>query len=167
MTAAERLKQLSGLAGASAAVMLLAIGTGATAGEILASQSGLASATAAEHLLAEREQVAVEETHATGRGKAKIAGRKQQSITVTAETTPNGPKLTGKTFYTRYPAETEHNQLSKTAWNEDNAVKSEHSASLSAKKDAKAAEDAAEAAKQQQIENENLAMIAILLGELA
>ena len=64
MTAAERLKQLSGLAGASAAVMLLAIGAGATAGEILSSQSGLASATAAEHLLAEREEPKQEESNA-------------------------------------------------------------------------------------------------------
>lgn len=52
-TAAERLKQLSGLAGVSAATMLLAIGTGQTAADILVSRSGLESATAAEHLLAE------------------------------------------------------------------------------------------------------------------
>ena len=51
MTAAERLAQLSGLAGVSAAAMLLAIGTGGTAGALLLSRSSLASDTAAAHLL--------------------------------------------------------------------------------------------------------------------
>ena len=54
MTAAERLKQLSGLSAATAAAMLLAIGSGATAGDLLVSSSPLSSATAAEHLLADR-----------------------------------------------------------------------------------------------------------------
>ena len=57
MTAAERLQQLSSLAGVSAAVMLLTIGTGATAAEALVDYSGLPSGTAAEHLLVD---------HATG-----------------------------------------------------------------------------------------------------
>jgi len=51
-TAAERLKQLSGLAGVSAAAMLLAIGTGPTAGSALVAYSQLTTATAAQHLLA-------------------------------------------------------------------------------------------------------------------
>lgn len=50
-TAAERLQELSGLAGVTAAAMLLAIGTGATAGALLVSRSTLSSATAAAHLL--------------------------------------------------------------------------------------------------------------------
>lgn len=65
MTAGERLKLLSGLAGVTAAAMLLSIGTGATAGELLVSRSGLATATAAEHLLAD---VAVIKVAATGGG---------------------------------------------------------------------------------------------------
>lgn len=52
MTAAERLLQLAGITG-TAAVLLLSIGSGATAGELLASRSGLETGTAAEHLLAE------------------------------------------------------------------------------------------------------------------
>ena len=55
MTAADRLKQLSGLAGVSAAAMLLSLGAGGVAGEILATSSGLPLGTAAEHLLAERK----------------------------------------------------------------------------------------------------------------
>ncbi len=61
MTAAERLKQLSGLAGVSAAMMLLAISTGATASDLLVNYSKLSSGTAAEHLLVDAsivEQVA-------------------------------------------------------------------------------------------------------------
>ena len=50
MTAAERLLALAGTTG-TAAALLLAIGTGATAGAALVDYSGLASATAAEHLL--------------------------------------------------------------------------------------------------------------------
>ena len=50
-TAADRLKQLSGLAGVSAATMLLAIGTGQTAADLLTSRSSLEVGTAAEHLL--------------------------------------------------------------------------------------------------------------------
>jgi hypothetical protein len=57
MTAAERLKQISGLAGVSAAVMLLAVGTGSTTGEALVNYSGLPSATAAAHLLSGRGAV--------------------------------------------------------------------------------------------------------------
>jgi hypothetical protein len=53
MTAAERLQQLSGLAGVSAATMLLAIGAGATPGELLVSRSGLPSGTATAHLLSD------------------------------------------------------------------------------------------------------------------
>ena len=56
MTAADRLKQLSGLAGVSAAAMLLSLGAGGVAGEILATSSGLPLGTAAEHLLAERKK---------------------------------------------------------------------------------------------------------------
>lgn len=51
MTAGDRLKQLSGLAGVTAAVMLLTIGSGATAGAALVDYSKLPSATAAVHLL--------------------------------------------------------------------------------------------------------------------
>jgi len=51
VTAGERLTQLSGLSGVSAAVMLLAIGSGATAGAALVDYSGLSSATAEVHLL--------------------------------------------------------------------------------------------------------------------
>lgn len=50
MTAAERLVQLAGRTG-TAAALLLAIGTGATAGEALVNYSGLPSGTAAQHLL--------------------------------------------------------------------------------------------------------------------
>ena len=56
MTAADRLKQLSKLAGVSAAVMLLTIGTGATAGEALVNYSGLSTGTATEHILGEMQQ---------------------------------------------------------------------------------------------------------------
>ncbi len=59
-TAADRLKQLSGLAGVSAATMLLAIGTGYTASEILTSESPLSTGTAAEHLLSDRGGVPAE-----------------------------------------------------------------------------------------------------------
>jgi hypothetical protein len=52
-TAAERLKSISGFAGATAAAMLLAIGQGATAGEALVDYSGLQSERASVHLLAE------------------------------------------------------------------------------------------------------------------
>jgi hypothetical protein len=52
MTAAERLLQLAGATG-TAAVLLLSIGTGATAGDALVEYSGLESATASEHLLAD------------------------------------------------------------------------------------------------------------------
>lgn len=55
-TAADRLKQLSGLAGVSAASMLLSIGAGATAGAALVNYSGLAAASAATHLLTDRTQ---------------------------------------------------------------------------------------------------------------
>lgn len=58
MTAGERLAQLAGFSG-SAAALLLAIGTGATAGELLVSRSGLETGTAAEHLLAENTPVVV------------------------------------------------------------------------------------------------------------
>lgn len=51
MTASERLQELSGLAGVTAAAMLLAIGSGTTAGSILVSRSALGSGSAAAHLL--------------------------------------------------------------------------------------------------------------------
>lgn len=51
-TAGERLRQLAGFSG-SAAALLLAIGTGATAGDLLASRSGVGTGTAAAHLLAD------------------------------------------------------------------------------------------------------------------
>lgn len=53
MTAAERLLALSKTTGA-AGVLLLLIGSGATAGAALLDYSGLESATAAEHLLYEK-----------------------------------------------------------------------------------------------------------------
>ena len=56
MTTAERLLQLSGLSGVSAATHLLAIGLGATTGQALVDYSQLASATAEVHLLAEPAQ---------------------------------------------------------------------------------------------------------------
>lgn len=52
MTAAERLVSLAGGSGA-AGVLLLAIGSGATAGAALVNYSGLPSGTAAEHLMAD------------------------------------------------------------------------------------------------------------------
>lgn len=51
MTTGERLTQLSGLSGVTAAVMLLAIGSGATTGAALVNYSGLPTGTAAQHLL--------------------------------------------------------------------------------------------------------------------
>lgn len=48
-TAGARLAQLAGISGA-AGVLLLAIGSGATAGAALVNYSGLPSATAAQHL---------------------------------------------------------------------------------------------------------------------
>lgn len=54
-TAAERLVLLAGTTG-TAAALLLAIGSGATAGAALVDYSGLSSATAAAHLLAEQAQ---------------------------------------------------------------------------------------------------------------
>ena len=53
MIAAERLLQLAGATG-TAAVLLLSIGAGATAGDALVEYSGLESATASEHLLVDR-----------------------------------------------------------------------------------------------------------------
>lgn len=52
-TASARLAALAGTTG-TAATLLMAIGTGATAGAILVNYSGLASATAEQHLLADR-----------------------------------------------------------------------------------------------------------------
>lgn len=69
MTAAERLVQLAGRTG-TAAALLLAIGTGATAGEALVNYSGLPSGTAAQHLLQDR-QPHVEPTFVGG-GKKRI-----------------------------------------------------------------------------------------------
>ena len=54
MNAGERLTQLSKLSGVAAATMLLAIGSGATAGEALVNYSRLSTATAAIHLLVDR-----------------------------------------------------------------------------------------------------------------
>lgn len=51
MTAAERLLSLAGASG-TAGALLLAIGSGVTAGEALVDYSGLSSATASAHLLA-------------------------------------------------------------------------------------------------------------------
>jgi hypothetical protein len=53
VTAGERLAALSGLAGVSAATLLLALASGGTTGEALAAYSQLPSGTAAEHLLVE------------------------------------------------------------------------------------------------------------------
>lgn len=52
MNTGERLAQISGMSGVSAATMLMSIGSGSTAGELLVSYSGLSSGTAEEHLLA-------------------------------------------------------------------------------------------------------------------
>ena len=60
MTAGDRLKQLSGLSGVSAAVMLAAIGAGATTGAALVNYSGLPSATAAVHLLTDVVQTSTQ-----------------------------------------------------------------------------------------------------------
>lgn len=62
-TAAERLLSLAGTTG-TAAALLLAIGTGATAGGALVNYSGMASGTAAEHLLVEKQ--ATHETYSGG-----------------------------------------------------------------------------------------------------
>jgi len=71
MTAADRLKLLSGLAGVSAAAMLLAIGSGVTTGEALVNYSQLETGTAAEHLLADPAVVnpPVEVTQGAGSSK--------------------------------------------------------------------------------------------------
>ena len=53
MTTGERLIQISGMSGVSAAMMMQAIGIGSTTGEALVNYSGLPSATAAEHLMAD------------------------------------------------------------------------------------------------------------------
>lgn len=54
MTFGERLAQLSGKSGVSVAVMLAAIGTGATFGSVLVNYSGLPTGTVSEHLLVNR-----------------------------------------------------------------------------------------------------------------
>jgi hypothetical protein len=54
MTTGERLAQISGLTGVTAAAMLLAVGVGATAGAALVNYSHLSTATAEEHLLVDR-----------------------------------------------------------------------------------------------------------------
>jgi hypothetical protein len=59
MTAAERLKQLSGLSGVSAAVMLMSLAAGVTTGDTLVNYSSLPTATAAQHLLADRQTSAI------------------------------------------------------------------------------------------------------------
>ena len=53
MTAAERLKLLSGTTG-TAAALLLSIGVGATTGDALNAYSSISTGTAAEHLLSEK-----------------------------------------------------------------------------------------------------------------
>lgn len=68
-TAAERLASLSKLSGTTAAAMLLAIGSGATAGQALADYSGIPAATAATHLLQDVQVVASEP-----RGSRKRSG---------------------------------------------------------------------------------------------
>lgn len=68
MTAGERLAQISGLSGVSAAAMLLAIGTGATAGALLVDYSGLESGTAAEHLLTDASIVVPPQVSEAGAG---------------------------------------------------------------------------------------------------
>lgn len=55
MTTGERLRGLAGVTGA-AGVLLLLIGSGATAGAALVNYSQLPTGTASEHLLAERAQ---------------------------------------------------------------------------------------------------------------
>lgn len=67
-TAGERLATLAGATG-TAAALLLAIGTGPTAGAALVDYSGLPSATAAEHLLA--EHVPLEQAAEMHGGKRK------------------------------------------------------------------------------------------------
>lgn len=54
LTVGDRLKQLSGLSGATVGAMLLAIGSGTTMAGCLVSYSGLASGTVAEHLRVDR-----------------------------------------------------------------------------------------------------------------
>lgn len=51
MIASERLKQLSGLSGVSSSEMLVAIGSGVTAGDRLVNYSGATGITAAQHLM--------------------------------------------------------------------------------------------------------------------
>ena len=58
MTAAERLKLLSGATGAAAA-LLLSIGVGATTGEALNAYSSIEAGTAAEHLLSNKTSLGV------------------------------------------------------------------------------------------------------------
>lgn len=54
LTVGERLKALSGLAGATVGQMLQAIGSGATMAQCLVSYSGLASGTVGDHLRVDR-----------------------------------------------------------------------------------------------------------------
>lgn len=69
-TAAERLASLSKLSGVTAAVMLLEIGSGATAGQALIDYSGLPAATAAVHLLHDVQQDLVSEPRGSKRRRA-------------------------------------------------------------------------------------------------
>ncbi len=75
MTAAERLKQLSGLSGVSAAVMLMALGQGLSASDRLQDHSQLHNVTAAAHLLAESSIVAPEVATGGGSGGGMESGR--------------------------------------------------------------------------------------------
>lgn len=54
LTLGGRLKQLSGLSGATVGAMLVAIGTGTTMAQCLPSYSGLASGTVGDHLRVDR-----------------------------------------------------------------------------------------------------------------
>lgn len=58
-TTGDRLAEISGLSGVSAATMLLAIGSGGTAGALLVDYSGLPSGTAMDHLLTDSGTPAV------------------------------------------------------------------------------------------------------------
>lgn len=69
MTALERLRQLSGLSGASAGDALRKIARASgLAGALLVGFSGLATGTAAEHLLSNGQQIPVTPTESTGSG---------------------------------------------------------------------------------------------------
>jgi len=91
MTYADRIKQLSGLAGVTAAVMLLSIGAGGTAGAALVDYSKLASGTATQHLLVDHAAVVAgggSGGGASGGGWKRVYYRESSARRLNLETLP-------------------------------------------------------------------------------